>query len=90
MRKLILDPDLLEVQSFSTEAAEVRRGTVRGLDSATVDQDTCNVPGNTCMPGCTDVDTCPQVTCAVSCGGSCASCPVSCNPAQCPSADGRC
>jgi hypothetical protein len=90
MRKLALDPDALEVQSFSTEAAEARGGTVRGLDSATVDQDTCNIPGNTCAPGCTDVDTCPQVTCAQSCGGSCASCPVSCNPAQCPSADGRC
>ena len=91
MRKLGLNPDELVVQSFSTEDVHARRGTVRGMDdSATVDQDTCNVPGNTCMPGCTDVDTCPQVTCAVSCGGSCASCPVSCNPAQCPSSDGRC
>jgi len=87
MKKLFLDPEALEVQSFSTEAAEVRRGTVRGLDSATVDQDTCNVPGNTCMPGCTDVDTCAAGTCAQSCLGSCASCPASCN---CPSSDGRC
>jgi hypothetical protein len=85
MRKLHLDPDALEVQSFATDEALRRFGTVRGMDSATVDQDTCN----TC-DRCTDVDTCPAGTCAVTCVASCASCPLSCNPAQCPSADGRC
>jgi hypothetical protein len=90
MRKLALDPEALVVQSFPTEAADPRRGTVHGLDTGvTCDQDTC-VGADTCAPGCTDVDTCPAVTCAASCLGSCVSCPVSCNPAQCPSADGRC
>jgi len=88
MRKLGLDPDALVVQSFPTEDVDARRGTVRGMDDVT-NQDTCNGPG-TCAPGCTDVDTCPQVTCAQSCLGSCVSCPLSCYPAQCPSADGRC
>jgi hypothetical protein len=87
MKKLSLNPDELVIQSFPTEAVEPRRGTVRGFDDTT--QDTCNGP-NTCAPGCTDVDTCPAVTCAQSCGGSCASCPVSCNPIDCPSSDGRC
>lgn len=85
MRKLGLNLDALVVQSFATEEVDARRGTVRGMDSASVDQDTCN----TC-DRCTDVDTCAAGTCAVSCVASCASCPVSCNPAQCPSADGRC
>ena len=86
MRKLGLNPDSLVVQSFPTSDGEAARGTVRGH---TGDQDTC-VAAATCGPGCTDVDTCPQVTCAQSCLGSCVSCPVSCYPADCPSADGRC
>ena len=87
MRKLGLDPDSLVVQSFPTEEVNAPRGTVRGMDDVT-NQDTCNIPGNTCAPGCTAVDTC--VSCAGSCFNTCASCPLSCNPAQCPSADGRC
>jgi len=83
MRKLSLNPDELVVQSFPTEAAAGRMGTVRGMDSASVDQDTCN----TC-DRCSDIDTC--VSCNASCPITCASCPVSCNPANCPSADGRC
>ena len=81
MRKLSLNPDSLEVQSFPTEEVAAGRGTVRGMDSASVDQDTCH----TCP---SDVDTC--VSCAGTCFNTCASCPLSCNPAQCPSADGRC
>lgn len=81
MRKLHLDPDALEIQSFSTEAVDRFRGTVQGMDSATVDQDTCN----TCP---SDVDTC--VSCQGTCFNTCASCPLSCNPANCPSSDGRC
>jgi len=81
MRKLHLDPDALEVQSFSTDEAEKRWGTVRGMDSATVDQDTCH----TCP---SDVDTC--VSCQGTCFNTCSTCPQSCNPANCPSSDGRC
>lgn len=83
MRKLALNPEELVVQSFATDAAAGRLGTVRGMDSATVDQDTCN----TC-DRCSDVDTC--VSCNLTCPITCASCPLSCNPADCPSADGRC
>jgi hypothetical protein len=88
VRKLSLDSTDLAVQSFPTLPPEVPRGTVRGMDIT--NQDTCIGPGTTCAPGCTRVDTCPQVTCSPTCGGSCASCPVSCNPNDCPSADGRC
>ena len=86
MKKLSLRLEALEVESFPTSENGAAPGTVRGLDSATVDQDTC------VSCDCSYVDTCPQpeITCYVSCAGSCASCPVSCNPAQCPSADGRC
>ncbi|HET7463988.1 MAG TPA: hypothetical protein VFJ82_22220 [Longimicrobium sp.] len=98
MRKLSLNVDELTVESFRTDEAFARPGTVRGLDSATVDQDTCN----TCN-GCSNVDTC--VSCAGTCGNTCASCGVTCSPCQthdgrptcdqlcsvgCPSADGRC
>ncbi|HEX5727176.1 MAG TPA: hypothetical protein VFX98_16985 [Longimicrobiaceae bacterium] len=85
MSKLSLHPDQLEVQSFPTTDAEWdRRGTVRGHSGATCDQDTCNS-----CPNCTiDQDTC--FSCPLTCAASCQTCPVSCNPAQCPSADGRC
>lgn len=84
MGKLSLHLDEIVVESFpTTERARSYRGTVRGMDSATVDQDTCN----TC-DRCSDMDTC--VSCNATCAITCASCPVSCNPADCPSADGRC
>jgi hypothetical protein len=85
MRKLSLDPESLVVQAFSTTDAVSERGTVHGL---TGDQDTCVGPA-TCAPGCTRQDTC--ATCPASCFGTCATCgATACNPAQCPSADGRC
>lgn len=83
MKKLSLQLEDLVVESFSTTEVAGGRGTVRGMDSVTVDQDTCN----TCDQ-CSDIDTC--VSCAASCPITCVTCPVSCNPAQCPSADGRC
>ena len=82
MRKLALNPEDLVVQSFATNEAISRLGTVRGLDSATVDQDTCD----TCDQ-CSDVDTC--VSCPATCANTCQTCPLSCNPANCPSANGR-
>lgn len=82
MNKLSLKIDELMVESFRTDETAGRVGTVRGLDSATVDQDTCN----TCN-GCSNADTC--VSCPATCGNTCQTCPVSCNPANCPSADGR-
>jgi len=89
MRKLTLSLDTLEVQSFPTTDNEGGgRGTVRGRETGpTCDGDSC---WDSCE--CSYQDTClqPEITCYVSCMGSCASCPVSCNPAQCPSADGRC
>lgn len=85
MRKLSLNLEALVVESFSTNAAE-GRGTVRGMDSITVDQDTCITCGATCA---TCGGTCPA-SCPATCVNTCATCPVSCNPANCPSADGRC
>ena len=86
MRKLNLHLEDLAVESFSTADGAGARGTVRGLDSVTVDQDTCATCPATCA---TCGATCPN-TCAVTCGNTCATCPVSCDPATCPSADGRC
>ncbi len=83
MRKLALNPDDLVVQSFPTDTAAGRLGTVRGMDSNTVDQDSCD----TCDQ-CSDIDTC--VSCPATCAATCVTCPLSCNPANCPSADGRC
>ena len=83
MRKLSLHLDEIVVESFPTSDEPRGRGTVRGMDSNTIDQDTCD----TCDQ-CSDFDTC--VSCQASCPITCASCPVSCNPAQCPSSDGRC
>jgi hypothetical protein len=98
MRKLSLNLDELVVESFRTVETGVQPGTVRGMDSASVDQDTCV----TC-DGCSDADTC--VSCAGTCGNTCQSCPITCSPCAthdgrptcdqlcsvgCPSADGRC
>ena len=84
MSKLSLDLEQLVVESFpTTDPRWDGRGTVRGMDSATIDQDTCD----SCEE-CTDFDSCAG-TCGATCGASCASCPQSCDPAQCPSADGR-
>lgn len=85
MRKLALNTEGIVVESFPTLSPDERRGTVHAMD--VTNQDTCNGPGTTCAPGCTRVDTCPQVTCAASCLGSCVSCPASCD---CISSDGRC
>lgn len=84
MRKLNLHLEEIVVESFpTTETSRVLRGTVRGMDSNTVDQDTCD----TC-DRCSDMDTC--VSCVDTCPVTCASCPLSCDPADCPSSDGRC
>jgi hypothetical protein len=83
MSKLTLHLEELVVESFPTTEAEKRRGTVHGMETQDSACDSCD---------CSYMDTCPQpeITCFQSCAGSCASCPVSCNPAQCPSSDGRC
>lgn len=84
MKKVTLSLEQLSVESFpTTDAPWERRGTVRGMDSATVDQDTCD----TC-DRCSDMDTC--VSCVDTCPVTCASCPLSCYPEDCPSSDGRC
>jgi hypothetical protein len=86
MRKLNLQLEDLAVESFFATGNVSDRGTVRGMDSVTVDQDTCVTCPATCA---TCGATCPN-TCSVTCGSTCATCPASCNPANCPSADGRC
>jgi hypothetical protein len=86
MRKLNLHLEELVIESFSTTDAALDRGTVHGMDSVTIDQDTCA----TCPPSCaTCGGTCPA-TCPATCVNTCATCPASCNPNNCVSADGRC
>jgi hypothetical protein len=86
MRKLNLDVDQIAVESFATVHAAPAGGTVRGMDSVTVDQDTCVTCGASCA---TCGGTCPA-SCPASCVNTCATCPASCDPVNCPSADGRC
>jgi hypothetical protein len=55
MRKLKLDVDALEVQSFATAAAPMELGTVRGARGETNDGsgcpiDTCTCGESTCCP----------------------------------------
>jgi hypothetical protein len=83
MKKLSLHLDDLLVESFTTTAAVRERGTVRGMDSVTVDQDTCA----TCPATCASCPATCNASCGGTCGATCATCPVSC---ACPSADGRC
>jgi hypothetical protein len=63
MKKLTLNVDALEVQSFATVEMEAERGTVQGQQQCTCYTCTC--------PGCaTCYGTCPN-TCAVTCPNTC-------------------
>jgi hypothetical protein len=71
MRKLTLNPEMLEVQSFVTADEAPARGTVRGQ------QEPCTCPTNCTCPGCPTCEgyntcgaTCPA-TCWESCNGTC-------------------
>ncbi|HEX2078132.1 MAG TPA: hypothetical protein VHG08_10500 [Longimicrobium sp.] len=57
MKKLTLNLDTLEVQSFATAGAAPNRGTVHGQESQ---------PGETCLDTC--ANTCFE-TCYASCAG---------------------
>lgn len=84
MRKLTLRIEALKVETFETQAAEARRGTVRGYSA-----DWQCTAALSCDYGCNTRDdgTCPTgITCAISCGETCdASCQASgcgsCGPA---------
>jgi hypothetical protein len=68
MKKLTLDLNALEVQSFATEPATPNRGTVRA--------EQCTCPTACTCPGCPTCDeTCPD-TCYETCaaGFTCATC----------------
>lgn len=68
VKKLTLNPDALEVQSFVTADAEPARGTVHA-------EQQCTCPTNCSCPGCpTCGETCPN-TCWETCDdASCQSC----------------
>ncbi len=69
MKKLRLELDNLQVESFATDRGEGDRGTVEGHISTR-----CTGGGMTCDAGntCGDNATCGQnATCYVSCNGSC-------------------
>jgi hypothetical protein len=85
--KLTLDLDQLAVDTFDTEAAQPRRGTVFG--------EQCTCPTACTCPGCPSCDatcpatcanTCDDYSCGGSCGGTCNTCPtgaVSCYDTDC-------
>lgn len=68
MKKVRLDLDAIQVDSFETNGGGGQRGTVRGHYCPCCCCDPCV---------CTCCDTC-QATCAASCNGSCDSCYDSC------------
>ena len=73
MKKLVLEIDQLAVESFATDAARLDAGTIRGNGASEflTDCGTCTI-----CPACVTVDaSCPENTCAVSCGDSC-DCPT--------------
>lgn len=80
MKKLTLDLNALEVQSFATDPAEPNRGTVHG-------EQQCTCPSACTCPGCPTCDeTCPETcagfTCAT-CGGQ-ETCDYTCWTRRCP------
>ena len=64
MRKLKLDLDAIQVESFTTHAGQAPRGTVDGQQ-----RQTYGCPTWTCPPP--TQDTCDQATCDYSCNGGC-------------------
>jgi len=90
MKKLTLNPDMLEVQSFTTADEAAGRGTVRG------EQGPCTCPTNCTCPACpTCGETCPETcwntcddvtcgTCEYSCGYE--TCVKTCQTMRCPCA----
>lgn len=76
MKKLTLNPDTLEVQSFTTAHEAPGRGTVHGEE--------CTCPTNCTCPGCpTCGETCPD-TCQNTCDdNTCATCEFSCGYESC-------
>lgn len=79
MKKLTLNPESLEVQSFSTSEDVRGRGTVQG-------EQLCTCPTNCTCPGCPScAETCPA-TCPYTCDdASCGTCigDPSCGGASC-------
>ncbi|HEX2078950.1 MAG TPA: hypothetical protein VHG08_14605 [Longimicrobium sp.] len=58
MKKLMLDPDALRVESFATQEMDARRGTVRGHDD-TVETENCSIDQSTCiLRTCLTIKTC--------------------------------
>ena len=63
MKKLTLDLDALQVESFATQDADARRGTVRAHDD-TVETENCTIDQYTCfLRTCLTIKTCR--TCAM-------------------------
>ena len=84
MKKLTLDLNALEVQSFATAPAAPNRGTVHGEQQCTCPT-ACTCPGcPTCDETCADTcwETCAGWTC-VTCGGQ-ETCGYTCWTRACP------
>jgi hypothetical protein len=73
MRKLSLNLDQLSVDSFETDAAGTRMGTVRGAAYGPLDEDEAIAEPVVTVPIETIIRTQPA-TCGASCGVTCATC----------------
>jgi hypothetical protein len=79
MRKLTLDPDALDVQSFDPlPQAALQRGTVHGHGT---DQPDCTNIGTQCPTWCDAADTCRFTDLGNTCVATCGTCAFS-DPAQ--------
>ena len=98
MKKLTLNPEMLEVQSFTTSSDRPVRGTVRGQQELCTCYTNCTCPGcptcdgyNTCDATCpaTCANTCDDASCdtcfgQLSCGASCwETCERTCYTGRC-------
>ena len=84
MKKLTLDLNALEVQSFATATPAPNRGTIHGEQQCTCPS-ACSCPGcPTCDGTCLDTcqETCAGMTC-VTCGGQ-ETCGYTCWTRACP------
>lgn len=82
MKKLTLDVELLEVESFDTSrGTNSSRGTVQGRDSVTGPQEPDTIAASCgCTPPGTQA-TCGQATCGWTCAGGCTN--VTCGEYTC-------
>ncbi|HEX6373461.1 MAG TPA: hypothetical protein VF006_31340 [Longimicrobium sp.] len=87
MKKLTLNPEMLEVQSFVTADGGAGRGTVQGQQQPCTCYTNCTCPGcPTCAETCPDTcwNTCDDFSCEGSCAITChETCQRTCYTGRC-------